>query len=181
MKVWRFSRYNASNHLIRRNDMAERASGPIPQGMNSLTTTLVYNGNCLRAIEWYKTAMDATPFGEVNMSPDGSSVWHAVLQLGNSQIMLSDAFPGTNEVGPGDTTTAGLWYFTDDCDATFNKALEHGAKSLMPPMDAFWGDRMGKLADPFGHVWVIATRQWNYTPEEIEQNLQNWLASMQQG
>ncbi|MEZ5338081.1 MAG: VOC family protein [bacterium] len=115
------------------------------------------------------------------MSPDGGSVWHAMLQIGNSHIMLNDAMPGSGEQGPAGFTTGGLWLFTADCDAVFGKAVEHGAKALMPPMDAFWGDRMGKLADPFGHHWAIATRQWNYTEEEIAQNLSNWLASMQQG
>lgn len=41
----------------------------------------------------------------------------------------------------------------------------------MPLMDAFWGDRYGKLVDPFGHEWSIGTHQYHYTPEEIQQKL----------
>jgi uncharacterized glyoxalase superfamily protein PhnB len=58
--------------------------------------------------------------------------------------------------------------YVDDADATFNKAVSAGAKSLMPLMDAFWGDRFGSIEDPFGHVWSIATHKKDMTPDEIK-------------
>jgi len=66
----------------------------------------------------------------------------------------------------------------EDCDAWFNKAIAAGAESMMPMMDMFWGDRMGKIKDPFGHTWDIASHQWDYTPEEMQQKQDEFLEMM---
>ncbi len=160
--------------------MAERAPKPVPEGMNTLTTHLWFTGNCGEAVEFYQIALGAEPAGPVVHAPDGKGVLHAMLTIGTSHVMMADAWPGGWEQGPEKSATAGLWVYVEDCDALFNRAVEKGCEVVMPMEDAFWGDRMGKVKDPFGHCWAIASHQWEYTPEEIEKGQQEWLKSMGQ-
>jgi len=86
-------------------------------------------------------------------SPDGR-VMHAELKLGTSRLMICDEFP---EYGPPQSptsvgrTTVCIHMYVPDCDAVYNKAVAAGAEVVMPVQDMFWGDRYGKLKDPFGH------------------------------
>ena len=68
----------------------------------------------------------------------------------------------------------GMWVYVEDCDAVFNRAVEAGCEILEEMMDAFWGDRNGKVKDPFGHCWSIASHKWILTPEEMEKGLKEW-------
>ena len=61
-----------------------------------------------------------------------------------------------------------LFLYVPDADASFQQAVSAGAQVSMPLADMFWGDRYGKLVDPFGHEWSIATHKEDLTPEEIE-------------
>jgi PhnB protein len=162
------------------NNMATKSSNKVPAGMHTLTPQLVFNGNCKEAIEFYKKAFDAEIVGQVAPSPDGKSIWHAMMKVGNSMFMLNDAMDGMYEKGPQNTTTVGLWLYVEDCDAWFKKAVEAGAEVKMEMADMFWGDRMGKFHDPFGHSWDIASHVWDYTPEEIQQKQEEFLASQMQ-
>jgi len=65
-----------------------------------------------------------------------------------------------------------------DCDAVFQRATKAGCEVLFPINDMFWGDRMGKVKDPFGHAWGIATHKWDYTPAEMQKGQDEWLRSM---
>ena len=160
--------------------MPEKAPKPVPEGMNTLTTYLWFNGNCTEAVEFYQKALGAELAGPVVPGPDGKGVMHAMLKIGNSHVMMSDAWPGSWEKGPDGGTTASLWVYVEDCDALFARATDAGCKPLMPMMDAFWGDRFGKVKDPFGHCWAIATHKWLLTPEEMQQRQQEWLKGMKQ-
>ena len=156
--------------------MAQKAPTSIPKGMYSITPSLWFNGNCKEAIDFYKKAFKAEVQGEIAWSPDGKSVWHAMIKIGNSNIMLADAMPDSWEKGPEKSSTAGLWLYTDNCDDVFNTAVKSGSSVIMPVGDMFWGDRMGKLKDPYGHTWAIATNQWIYTPEEVNKKMEEFLA-----
>jgi len=158
--------------------MAQPAPRPIPEGMHNVTAQLWFNGNCSDAIELYKKAFGAELAGPVAKGPDGKSVMHAMMQIGDSKLMLSDAWPGMWEKGPDDCATAGLFIYAKDCDAAFARAVDAGCEVIAPLWDAFWGDRMGKVKDPYGHCWAIATHKLVLTPEEIEAGQQEWLASM---
>jgi hypothetical protein len=56
--------------------------------------------------------------------------------------------------------------------------VQAGAKVDMPVSDMFWGDRYGKLADPFGHKWSIATHKADLSPEEMEQGMKEMMKQM---
>jgi PhnB protein len=158
--------------------MPQKAPSPVPEGMHTLTTHLWFNGNASEAVEFYQKAFGAELAAPVATGPGGKGVMHAMLKIGDSHIMMADAWPGNWEKGPESAATAGLWIYVKDCDALFARATEAGCEPIMPAMDAFWGDRMGKVKDPFGHCWAIATHQWVLTPEEIEQRHQEWMATL---
>ncbi len=140
---------------------------PIPEGMRTVTPHLICDG-AAEAIEFYKTA-----FGAVELSrlpgADGK-VMHASIRIGDSVIMLNDEAPQWGAFGPkslkGSPVT--LHLYVEDADAVFAQAVQAGATSTMPLEDMFWGDRYGKVEDPFGHHWSIATHVRDVTPEEMQ-------------
>ena len=107
--------------------------------------------------------------------PDGKSIVHADLQIGDSRLLLVDEFPEMNARGP--LTIGGspvsIHMFVEDVDAAFERALAAGAEVRMPLADQFWGDRYGVLADPFGHIWSLATHKEDLTAEEIGERMQS--------
>lgn len=138
-----------------------------PKGFSSVTPHLVIK-DCANAIDFYKKALGAQEIYQSRM-PDGK-IMHAMIQIGNSIIMLADEFPAMGAVGPntlGGTSTT-LHIYTDDADKLFNQAVSVGATPVMPIADMFWGDRYGQIKDPYGHSWAIATHIRDVSPEEME-------------
>ncbi|TMQ34944.1 MAG: VOC family protein [Planctomycetota bacterium] len=139
---------------------------PIPEGQHSVTPYLVVRG-ATDAIDLYRKAFGAVNRGSMP-GPDGKIV-HAELQIGDAFIYLSDEMPGGNCRSPqslgGCSCTIHL--YLEDADAVFNQAVAAGCKISMPMMDAFWGDRYGKVTDPFGHEWSIGTHKEDLTMEEM--------------
>ena len=158
--------------------MAQQDPNPVPQGMSTLTPHFWFNGNCKQAIEFYKKAFKAELVGQVMPTPDGNGVWHAMLKIGNSNLMMADVQPGAWEKGPETCTTMSSWLYVENCDTFFDTAVTNGCEVTMPMMDAFWGDRFGQLKDAFGHCWTVATRKWIYTPEEMQQKQEEMMAQM---
>ena len=105
-------------------------------------------------------------------TPDGK-LMHAMLRIGDSALMLVDAFPQMGALDPkalkGSPVTIHL--YVNDVDATMAQAQRAGATLTMPAQDMFWGDRYGQLRDPFGHHWSVATHVQDLTPEQIQANL----------
>jgi len=105
----------------------------------------------------------------MRIATDGK-VGHAELMLGSAPLMLSDEFPERDVIGP--LTVGGspvcLMLYVDDVDAVVARALAAGATLLRPVEDQFYGDRGGKLRDPFGHVWWLASHIEDVSEEEIQ-------------
>ena len=131
-----------------------------------------------RAIEFYKQAFGATERG-VMKGPDGK-VMHAELTIGDSILMLADEFPEYGSMSPlvDGGTGMGLHIYVEDVDSAFDRAVKAGAKVDMPVSDMFWGDRYGKLADPFGHKWSIATHKADLSAEEMERGMKEMMKEM---
>jgi len=110
-------------------------------------------------------------------------VMHADLKIGDSHLMLNDEFPEMKALSPqslgGSAVT--LHIYVKDVDSLFNQAVAAGATATMPLMDAFWGDRYGKLSDPFGHHWSLATHKEDLTPQEVEKRGVAAIAQMSKG
>jgi PhnB protein len=94
--------------------------------------------------------------------------------------MLSEEMMGNRSPQALGGSAVSIFLYVDDVDAVFNRAVEAGAKSDMPPSDMFWGDRFGKLTDPFGHLWGIATHVEDVAPEEMARRAQEATAQMAQ-
>ena len=149
---------------------------PIPEGFHSVTPHLVIK-DCANALEFYKKALDANEVYRSKM-PDGR-IMHAMIQVGDSFVMMADEFPDMGAVGPstlGGTSTA-LHIYTDDADKLFTQAVEAGATPIMPLNDMFWGDRYGQIQDPYGHRWAIAKHIKDVTPEEMEKAAKEFFAN----
>ena len=150
---------------------------PIPEGYHTLTPFLTVR-DAVRAIEFYKQAFGAQERG-VMKGPDGK-VMHAELKIGDSVIMLSDEWPEYGALSPLSSGGAGmgLHIYVDGVDAAFDRAVKAGARVDMPVSDQFWGDRYGKLTDPFGHKWSIATHTKDMSAEEMKRNMDEAMAKM---
>jgi uncharacterized glyoxalase superfamily protein PhnB len=150
---------------------------PIPDGFNSLSAHIIVSDG-VAAIEFYKKAFDAQEVMRM-MSPDGKSVMHAQLKIGNSMLMLAGEFP-PNCLSPKSRggSSVFLHIYTANADAAFERAVQAGCKINMPISDTFWGDRYGQLEDPFGHQWSVATHQHDWTPEQITANAKEFFAKM---
>src|SRR4029077_1740224 len=96
-------------------------------------------------------------------------------------IMMSDEFPEFGSLSPESVgnTSMGLHIYVDDVDASFDRAVSAGAKVEMPVMDQFWGDRYGRLKDPFGHKWSIATHKKDMSADEMERSMEEAMSKMQ--
>jgi len=148
----------------------------IPEGYHSLTPALVCKG-AARAIEFYKQAFNAKELHR--MQGPGDKIGHAELQIGDSRLMLSDEFPGmANAPGSTPNSSNSIVLYTDNVDEVFNRAVKAGAKVEMPLENQFWGDRYGKLRDPFGHQWGLAQHVEDVAPAEIERRGKEWMAKM---
>ncbi len=130
---------------------------PIPEGYHTVTPFLVLK-DAHRAIEFYKRAFGAEERFRMP-TPDGK-VAHAELQIGDSVVMLSEAIQEP-------VTSASMYLYVPNVDAVCQRAVAAGAEAAMPPTDMFWGDRFGRVVDPFGVRWGIATHKEDLSPQEI--------------
>ena len=150
---------------------------PVPEGYHPITPHLLVR-DAARAIEFYKQAFGAKDRG-VMKGPDGK-VMHAELQIGDSIVMLADEMPEFGSRSPqsiGGSPT-GLHIYTDNVDAAFDRAVKAGAQVEMPVMEQFWGDRYGKLKDPFGHSWSVATHVKDLSAQEMKRGMDEAMAKM---
>jgi PhnB protein len=149
----------------------------IPSGYHTLTPYMTVR-DAARAIEFYKQAFGAVERGAMK-GPDGK-IMHAELRIGDSILMLADEQPQFGSLSPQSTGSAGmgLHIYVEDVDSAFDRAVKAGAKVEMPVSDMFWGDRYGKLADPFGHKWSIATHKADLSPEEMERSVMAMMKEM---
>ena len=149
---------------------------PIPEGYNSVNAYIAVD-DATKAIEFYKRAFGATERSR-KPGPDGK-VAHAELEIGDSVIMLSDPFPQMGMKTPKETgaPTSSLMLYVEDVDEFVQQAVDAGATVTMPVENQFWGDRFGRVEDPFGHNWQIATHVEVVPPEEMAKRAEQAMAS----
>jgi PhnB protein len=140
---------------------------PIPSEYPRVTPYLSVDG-AADAIDFYRDVLGATERGRI-AGPDGK-IGHAELSVGDSVIMLSDAFPDMGAPTPkalgGSAVT--VMVYVEDVDDVFGRAIERGAKEISPVQDQFYGDRSGQFEDPFGHRWNVATHIEDVPADEME-------------
>jgi len=151
---------------------------PVPSGFHTLTPSLVLK-DARKAIDFYKRAFGAEEV-DVMTGPDGR-VMHAEIKIGDSIFMMGEenpAWPAFKSAESMGGSPISMHLYVADADAAFKRAIDAGAKSEMPLDNAFWGDRYGKVRDPFGYVWGIATRIKDMTHEEMAAAGREWMAKM---
>ncbi len=138
----------------------------IPEGYHSISPSLTCK-NAASAIDFYKSVFGATEIMRMP-GPDGK-IMHAELKIGDSIIFINDEFPGMAAApAPGVTPSTYLFLYTEDVDSVYNLAVSMGSKVMMPLDNMFWGDRYGKVMDPFGHVWGVAQHVEDVAPDEMK-------------
>jgi PhnB protein len=148
---------------------------PIPDNFRSITPNLVCR-NAAQAIDFYKSALGATEI--VRMSGPGGKIMHSELKIGDSTFFVNDSMSKTPPSGPeaGASNPMYIHLYVTDVDTVFNRAVKGGARVDTPVQDMFWGDRYGKLTDPFGQQWGIATHKEDVAPEEMKRRQDAFFA-----
>jgi PhnB protein len=149
---------------------------PIPEGFHTLTPYLAVD-DAAAAIDFYKQAFGATE--ETRMPMDDGKIAHAQLRIGDTPLMLSDPMEQSSVRPPKEagTSTASIFMYVEDVDATVKQAVEAGATISMEVQDAFWGDRWGTITDPFGHLWSVATHVEDVPPEEMAERAKTAMST----
>jgi PhnB protein len=134
------------------------AVNPIPDGFHSVTPYMIVQG-AAKLLEFLDQAFGAEEVLSMKR-PDGT-IMHAQIKIGDSMIEMSEA---TAEMP---AMPAMLHLYVNDADATYKRAIQAGATSLMEPIDQFYGDRESGVKDPCGNQWYIATHKEDVSPEEL--------------
>jgi PhnB protein len=142
----------------------------VPEGYHNVTPYLVIKG-AAQAIDFYKKTFGATEIMRMN-DPSGR-IGHAELKIGDSHIMLADEYPEMKFRSPDayGGSPVSLLLHVSDVDATVELAARNGARLEREVKDQFYGDRMGTIVDPFGHIWSIATHKEDVSPEEMKKRM----------
>ena len=139
----------------------------LPEGYHTVTPYLTVQGT-EELIEFLKTVFDAQEKERI-VRPDGA-IGHAEVTIGDSVIMLGEA---SGNCGP---MPGAFYIYVADADATYGRALEAGATSVMEPANQFWGDRMAGVRDRFGNIWQMATHVEDVPAEELTQRMAAYFA-----
>src|SRR5438067_13382640 len=152
---------------------------PVPKGFRTVTPYLSING-AAAAIDWYKKAFGAKEIVR-EPTPDGK-LMHAQIRIGDSIVMMSDVFPGASSQSPDvlGNSSVTLQVYTKNVDKLWQQAVDAGAKVSMPLDNQFWGERYGKLKDPFGHNWSLSQRV-PMTKAEMKEKQEQAMAMFSQG
>jgi PhnB protein len=145
-----------------------KAVKPIPDGYHTLTPYLVIKG-AAQAIDFYKQAFGAEELFRMP-GPDGKTVGHAEIKIGDSMVMLADEYPDFGFRSPQSLngTPVSFMFYVKDVDTAFKRAVDAGATVVRPVANQFYGDRSGTITDPFGHQWTLGTHVEDVAPEELE-------------
>ncbi len=140
---------------------------PIPDGFHTLTPYLSVRGG-VEALEFYKKAFGAKERFRMP-GPDGKTIGHAEITIGDSIIMLADEFPQMGNTSPLTLkgTPVNLCLYVENADAAFKQAVDAGATVMRPLANQFYGDRLGMVKDPFGHTWTLMTHIEDLSEEEV--------------
>ena len=152
---------------------------PLPEGYHTATPYLIIKG-AAKALEFYKKAFGATEI--MRMADPTGKVMHAEIKIGDSPIMIAEEFPQMGARAPQSIggSPVSIFLYVEDVDKLSAQAIAAGAKVLMPVQDQFWGDRYGKLRDPFGHNWALSFKA-KMTKQEMERKRQAVMAAFAGG
>jgi PhnB protein len=142
----------------------------IPQNYPRLMAYVIMRG-AARAIDFYTSVFGATERGR--MPGPNDTIGHAELDFGGSVLMLADEPDASAQTGYRSPrllggTSFGFVLYVEDCDDVYKRAIDSGATMIREPQTEFYGDREGRVRDPFGYVWSIMTHVEDVSPEEMQ-------------
>lgn len=148
---------------------------PIPQGYHTVTPSIVVRG-AEEALDFYRKAFNAEETLRMP-GPDGR-IMHAEFRIGDSVMMLGDEMP---EMGAKSPLSLGgspvsFFIYVENVEEAWQRAINAGAKQVMPLADMFWGDRAGCVDDPFGHHWWLAQHVADLTLDEIKRGQEEFFS-----
>jgi PhnB protein len=141
---------------------------PVPEHLHTVTPRLVV-ANGAAAIAFYAKAFGAQPIGERFTGPGGELI-HAEIRIGNSVVMITeDAVDGpvSSPQRLGGKVTCVMALYWEDVDAAWERAVAAGAEVIYPLEDQFYGERGGRLRDPFGQQWMMSQHIEDVSAEEM--------------
>lgn len=145
----------------------KRTVKPIPEGFHTATPYLSVR-DAVAALAFYEKAFGAREI--MRLTHPSGKIAHAEFIIGNSPFMITDEFPEWGNRSPqslgGSSVVIAL--YVEDVDAFVARAVGAGADQLHPVEDRFYGDRSARVADPFGHVWLVATHKEDVSPGEMQ-------------
>jgi PhnB protein len=132
------------------------------------------------AIDFYAQAFGATEVGERFLEPGGRVV-HAEVRIGDSVVMISEQGAESETLTRPPTegsrlVTAIMATYWEDVDAVWERAVGAGAEVIFPLADQFYGERGGRLRDPFGQQWMLSQRTEDLSPAELERRAAAFFA-----
>ena len=143
---------------------------PIPEHLHTVTPRLVVSDGAA-AIDFYRDAFGAQELGERFTGP-GGEVIHAELRIGDAVVMITEddtesTAPARPPEALGGAVSAIMAMYSEDVDSAWERALSCGAEIVHPLADHFYGERGGRLRDPFGQQWMLSQRIEDLSPDEI--------------
>lgn len=152
---------------------------PIPEHLHTVTPRLVVRDGAA-AIDFYREAFGAIELGDRFSGPDGELI-HAELRIGDSVVMITEASgdgaPASSPGSTGGVVTAIMATYWEDVDAAWERATAVGAEVLYPLADQFYGERGGRLRDPFGQQWMLSQRIEHVSSVEMKRRAESFFSS----
>jgi len=147
----------------------------MPTSVTSRATPYLSCRDAQSALDWYTKVFQSTEL--IRLADDSGKVMHAEILIGDAPVMLADEFPNMGYVSPLalEGSTVSIYVYVENVDEVFAAALENGATEVMPVTDHFDGDRRGTLKDPFGHIWLVATRIEDVSFAELKVRFQKMM------
>ncbi len=150
------------------------SSTPTPDKFSTVTAYLRMK-RASEAIDFYKRVFEAEELMRLTY-PD-QTIANAQIVINGTVLMLADEYPDAKILGPtslGGTTVA-MQIYTDHVDQWFERAVEAGCEVVFPLADQFYGDRSGRVRDPFGHEWLLSQLLEEVSPEEMQQRFDEMM------
>ena len=146
----------------------------IPEGYNAVTPALAFKG-ADAAIKWYVNVLGARE--KMRFDNPDKTIGHAEITIADSVIFLADENLQYNKSPKTlNGNSVNLCVYVPDVDAVIQKAVDNGAKLIMPASDQFYGDRSGRFEDPFGYIWIVSTHIMDVSEEEMQKKMKEMAA-----
>lgn len=146
-----------------------KANQKTPETLLAVTPMLAVR-EAAKSIEWYKNVFGAKE--KMRLTDPAGTVVHAELQFNDSLIMIAEEHPDYNKSPQTlQGTSVILNISVPDVDDVYARALAAGAKSIFPVKDQFYGERAGRIEDPFGHMWLVSTHIKDVSAQEMQRQM----------